>query len=283
MFYEPLETLGTAPPDEALSLVDQKTQRPVEGHLERVGAARVDFVPASPLLPNTEYEAIWQLQPSYPIVVSRFTTDSSRDDQPPALVRVGPPQPRSVGSPPPPCSLLAWTEIPVVVTDASPVVIAVWTGSSAIDLSTPPTEYAWPEAGKIRVRPRARGDSAQYAVMAIDAAGNRSDVVFTPGGKRVSAVAIGSSVLGPSVTSDASATTDTGVESLPATTAPPSPVPSARAPTTPPRGGCAGCNATGDSGPAGASGPFCSLGAALAALSLVTWLRRPKRPPTERD
>lgn len=281
--------LSVTPPTDSLVLREKVSRKEVPVSLEVFGPARVDVVPAAPLTPGVEYEGVWLFgggDSRTEITFSTFTTTTSADTAAPVLARVGAPVLERVKGPVvTSCTTRAWTRIDVAVSDSSPVTIAVWEGRLRDpDLTEPPLEYRSVSGGSISVLGDARlykpdpgdavdghpGKGRRYALMAIDAAGHRSDVVFTPSGKRVPAVAIASSP--PPTPAAPASSSSPPSEAPPADLAQPAdsaqpadPAPSSAAPpppASPRRGGCAGCAAGG--GPDGAL--VGGLGLVLAVL-----------------
>jgi hypothetical protein len=163
----------------------------------------VEILPASTLAPRTTYELVWSLRGSgdptlFPL--ETFETGSRVDSTPPVLRSVGAPAYHPLrGEAVTDCHPWQWMVVPISVTDDSRVVVAAWFGDDHghVDTTRPPDIYgnpdggtAWivlpsgdtddkaPDFGRYRFRKRA------FALMAIDEAGNRSEIVAMPGGRR---------------------------------------------------------------------------------------------------
>jgi hypothetical protein len=257
MLSRPQSAFATSPPDEGVTIREMPGGKTVASTVERFGPARVDLVPLAPLTPGVSYEVVWTL----PQPIARFVVGAERDDTAPVLASVGTPQLKTWHANGPSCATQRFTEIAVDVTDASPVIIAIWESTSGDPVLTkPPLEYAVPVMGRIvidghaaiydpttRRDPSHPGRGTRYALMAIDAAGNRSEVVMWPGGKRLPAAAVtGTVVAQASPDAGASAPAQANADASVRADAVASPDAGAVEPvvtTAPKTGGCAGCTA----------------------------------------
>lgn len=208
--------------------------------VRRVTQSCTEMVPVDGLRPGSY--VLGDADPQGPAL----TIEGASDLSPPKLVSVA--RPRVTTSPGGMCTSWRSTFFKVRVEDDSPVVIVVWGGeTSAPDPSLEPVWVARIAEGGVAVgesvdpghpAPRNR----RWALMAIDVAGNSSDVVFVPGTVRTRAALFANTKeekvgpLGPAPALDQVHTADP-VEPA----APPQPVAPLSPPPPPPASKPRGC------------------------------------------
>lgn len=249
---------------------------PVEARLVGAGATldgRTSTAPhetlelAPPLLAaNTTYTVEGRLvaiegQPLDKLAELR--TGSHEDHEAPKLaVLSGPTYPAA--TPELPCTTAPDVVFRVRVEDASPsfVVAFAWTGTMPANPEVVDARLPEPDGRlDLRIRPSADVRAKTLALMAVDAAGNRGEVVVFPGNKRLPAFthAIFGGAPAAALSSPPPSAASAGVSpSAP----PPAPL-SGSPPPVPPSSGC-GCDAAG-----AARTPTTALALALAASLLV--------------
>jgi hypothetical protein len=241
------------------------------GATARSMSSSVELLPASNLLPSTDYEILWSLPfgsaPGDSVHLASFRTGSRIDTTPPAIRAVGAPAFHPTrGEALTDCHPWQWVALPVTVADDSDVIVAAWIGdtSGRVDASRPPDVYDRPSAGGVllvlpyesrpdadpeKVDPgeRYRFKRRTLSIMAIDAAGNLSDVVAVPSGKRspapswppAGAVATATSSSAAAEAPTPSASVSTPPPATVSAPAPPSPASAAPPPAERPPAGCA--------------------------------------------
>lgn len=168
-----------------LRLVD--AQKHTVAAVRRGADAYVQVEPTTSLVPGT-YAMSDRYRGDY-----EFAVDGPADLTAPKLVRATGPVRRFF--PAGRCPAELDTTFKVVVEDDSPVVVVVWGGTKqAPDLAAEPVWAARIVAGALTIDENVYpGDlvpsaARRWALMAVDAAGNTSDVVLLPGGARVDAM-----------------------------------------------------------------------------------------------
>jgi hypothetical protein len=209
------ETLEVRPSDGIYELRSGGTPVAVDA---RTMDGSVELLPKARLKASTAFEVWWTLRGN-PAGEARwkltsFQTGTRVDTTAPVLRSVGAPafHPTRAESTSD-CDPWQWMVVPIAVTDDSDVVIAAWFAGAGgrLDTTRPPDVYGQPRSGSVELvlTGAASNDKAPdygrytiargpFALMALDAAGNRSDVVTVPGARRSPAVVWppGSAVMG---------------------------------------------------------------------------------------
>jgi hypothetical protein len=152
------------------------------------GPTRIDMVPRAPLQAGVRYTLESRDAPprrSRPIAT--FAAGADDDTTPPVIVRAGAPAYR-YAPPHATCGARRWVEIAIGARHDSPLVVSVWALRGPIDFARVPDEYAHVVGGHIEVQGQGAAGAkfaARYALAAVDVAGNLSEGLVVPGGRRL--------------------------------------------------------------------------------------------------